>query len=203
MGFARLPLDETNIKLGTESVSWPTTAATITDSYIDAEKDGENQISYVPRVKYSFKVGQEQRTGAQISYSRIMEHSSFDRGTADAIRGHYPSMSTHTVFYSPTDKNQAVLVPGFAIPEEPLPSIMMFVLAASFVLNIFLSILLLSRPTKLLQTIFSVAILASAFIAFFGCTEVQRHYLKSRIPQASMLRVATDGFFLGPKKFSY
>ena len=94
--------------LGSLSKNWPATTCTILESFVD-EEDNDGVV-YLPKVRYSYKVGTKIYQSSRFSYQSLSlttlgEASDFLRGISKG--------KTVPVFYDPKSPSRSVLLRGY------------------------------------------------------------------------------------------
>lgn len=114
-----------SITLGLASRGWPKVRGRIESSEVETQcRQSHDSTSYAPSIAYSYKVGDTDYWGREIS---VGDHGG-GRRRAERIVTKYPPGFAVDVFYDPDDPKTALLEPGFA----PVP-LWVFLMGAFFV----------------------------------------------------------------------
>ena len=74
---------------------------------MDTDAEGYTSISYTPKVEYTYDVGDQVFTGEKLSFGFTTRYG--NQTKAEAQLAHYPEGSQVTVYYDPSNPEEAVL----------------------------------------------------------------------------------------------
>jgi hypothetical protein len=100
-----------SVKQADASQAWPATTGTITETHVahstHTDTDGDTSTSYSALVSYEYQVLGQSHTGTKISFGFTKSHNSYRQ--AEVELAHYPLGSSVTVYYDPSNPDEAVL----------------------------------------------------------------------------------------------
>jgi hypothetical protein len=113
-GIAAIFFGIRNRKKATESLNWPETKGTVTESAVkkdyDTDAEGFTTTTYVPEINYQYEVNNVTFTNQRISFGGTTSYSSQKK--AEQALSQYPLNATVPVFYNPDNPDDSVLVKG-------------------------------------------------------------------------------------------
>ena len=117
---------------GYATSTWPTTEATIIQCKIEHKRVKSNSNRgmtnvFMPKIEYNYSVDGKGYTGNRI---RVVDYS-VSHGQSQVILDSYPVDSTVQVYYSPTEPEKSVLVPGIPHSSYLVCSIGLFFMIIS------------------------------------------------------------------------
>jgi hypothetical protein len=100
-----------NRKRAEASQNWPSTQGIVAESRVtrstSTDSEGDTSVSYSPHVEYSYRVGEQEYRGNDISFGLKQSYGSASK--AEEMTSRYPAGGSVTVYYDSANPQKAVL----------------------------------------------------------------------------------------------
>jgi hypothetical protein len=100
------------------SRNWPHVAGRIVESAVERQLGGKGRPSYMPRIRYRYRVEGRDYVSSQVTFWGSVGGSQW---LAERTTRRYPQGSAVTVYYNPEDPHDAVLDRAFSLVILVLP----------------------------------------------------------------------------------
>lgn len=97
------------IRLGRQSLTWPSVAGVVEVSKLKVSDDSDDGTKYRPDIRYSFVYQGYAHTGDRVRCAMLWQE---DARTFDAVMAKYPVQQAVSVYVNPHNPSEAVLEPG-------------------------------------------------------------------------------------------